>query len=544
MAGGMVIEGDPSVQIIVPSDTPLRSGKIAKSASVEMIEELVDSFGQAAKRAVEAGMDCVELHAAHTYIIHEFLSPAMNRRTDQYGGSAENRAKFPLEVIRAIRKNIPPDMPLFIRVDALDDDLENGLTLDDVIQFCSWAKEADVDVVDVSRGNVLGPALAYEVPPLDIPVGFNVENAGAIRNATGLTTMAVGRINSAFFAEQVLAEGKADLIGMGRVQLTDPEFCNKAREGRVGEIVRCIGCNQGCYDAHLQPKAKHISCVRNPAVGRERELAYVRTKRPLKIGVVGGGMAGMEVADLLSERGHYVTLWEKKREKKKMLGGAFLDAGLAPRKQDMAAAANHKAMCLAKSNVKIYKDTEVTEEVLQKETWDILIEASGAEFIPPPITGIDRAIPVIHVLRDPSFAEGKVVIIGGSRIGLEAADLLSERGHPVTVIEQTANLGEDWGLTRKVLNMKILKERKVDMRPATRCIKIDQKKVIAETGGETIGMSADTVVIAAGISKPYGGWLKDYCGDRGISYFSLGDHERPGDVQAAILDAALLGRRL
>ena len=138
------------------------------------------------------------------------------------------------------------------------------------------------------------------------------------------------------------------------------------------------------------------------------------------MGVVGGGMAGMEVASLLSERGHDVTIWEKE----KVLGGAFLDAGLAPRKRDMAAAARHKAMRLAQSRVNIKTETKVTEEVLQGENWDILIEASGAEFIPPPITGIDRAIPVVHILRNPGLAEGKVVIIGGSRVGLEAADLL------------------------------------------------------------------------------------------------------------------------
>ena len=156
------------------------------------------------------GFDCVEFHCAHNYLPHSFLSGGINHRTDEYGGSLENRARFPLEAIRAIRSAIPEDMPIFMRIDAHDDYLENGLTIEEVAQFCKWAKEAGVDVLDISRGNIITPALKYEVPSLDLPCGFNIDNAAYIRKETGMLTVGVGRINTPELAEQILEEDKVD----------------------------------------------------------------------------------------------------------------------------------------------------------------------------------------------------------------------------------------------------------------------------------------------------------------------------------------------
>ncbi len=174
---------------------------------------------------------------------------------DEYGGSLENRARFLLECIKSIRENIPEDMPLFMRIDAHDDCVEDGLTIEEVIQFCKWAKEAGVDVLDVSRGNFSSAAIKYEVPPVDVPRGFNVENAARIKKETGMITVAVGRINDPEQADEIIRSGKADMVVIGRAQLADPEFCNKAKNGNVDDIVRCVGCNQGCYDGFSNPDA-------------------------------------------------------------------------------------------------------------------------------------------------------------------------------------------------------------------------------------------------------------------------------------------------
>ncbi|MEG1733103.1 MAG: tRNA-dihydrouridine synthase, partial [Longicatena sp.] len=196
-------------------------------------------------RAYLAGYDCIEFHCAHNYLPHSFLSGGLNHRKDEYGGSLENRARFPLACIRAIKENLPEAMPIFMRIDAHDDYLPGGLTIEEVIEFSKMAQEAGVDVLDVSRGNIITAASLYEVPPIDVERGFNVDNAARIREETGILTIAVGRINTPQQAEDILKGNKADLIVMGRAQLADPDFCNKAKDNRDCDIVHCVGCNQG-----------------------------------------------------------------------------------------------------------------------------------------------------------------------------------------------------------------------------------------------------------------------------------------------------------
>ena len=215
--------GDPNAMIIVPSDTPAGE-HVIPGASKEVIKDVVRAFGEAARRAVEAGFDCVEFHAAHGYSPHSFLSAAINKRDDEYGGSLENRARYSIECIKAIRENIPEGMPILMRIVAHDDYLEGGLTIEDIIEFCKMAKEAGVDVLDVSRGNAHSAGVKFEVPSIDIPRGFNVENAARIRKETGMITIAVGRINDPRQADDIIASDKADMVCMGRAQIADPEF--------------------------------------------------------------------------------------------------------------------------------------------------------------------------------------------------------------------------------------------------------------------------------------------------------------------------------
>lgn len=169
-----------------------------------------------------------------------------------------------------------------MRIDAHDDYLENGLTIEDVIAFCKLAKEAGVDVLDISRGNILTAGLKYEVPPVDVPHAFNIKNAARIRKETGMLTIGVGRINTPELAEKILEEDQVDMVVMGRAQLADPEFCNKAKAGKLEEIDYCVGCNQGCYDGFENKESPHITCLRNPAVGREAECKIIPSEKPQK----------------------------------------------------------------------------------------------------------------------------------------------------------------------------------------------------------------------------------------------------------------------
>lgn len=215
----VMFSGDTDVSVVLPSEFKVGDDYVIPGASIEVIKECIAAFGKAAKRAVQAGYDAIEFHAGHNYTPHSFLSGAFNKRTDEYGGTLENRGRFLIECIESIRNNIPEDMPLFMRIDAHDDCLEDGLTIEEVIEFCKSAKKAGVDVLDVSRGNFSSAAIKYEVPPVDLPRGFNVENAARIKKETGMITVAVGRINAPEQADEIIRSGKADMVAIKAVMM-------------------------------------------------------------------------------------------------------------------------------------------------------------------------------------------------------------------------------------------------------------------------------------------------------------------------------------
>ncbi len=540
--GSIAVAAHQGIQVIVASDLELAPGYVVKGADKALIDELTTCYGKAAHRAVEAGYDCVEVHMAHNYILHSFLSPAINKRTDEYGGTFENRARFPLAVIESIRKNIPDDMPLFMRIDAQDDYLENGMTIEDVIAFCKLAKEAGVDVLDISRGNIISAGIKFEVPPIDLPRAFNIENAARIRRETGMVTMGVGRINDPELADRLLQEDKLDLVGIGRAQLADPEFCNKSREGRLDDIVRCVGCNQGCYDACESHVIPHITCLRNPALGKENEYRISKTKEPKTVLIAGGGMAGMEAADVLYARGHHPVLCEASDR----LGGQFLLAGEAPRKLEMKLAAMSKGEQITRRGVDVRLNTPVTPALIEELKPDVVINAIGALPIIPPIPGID--LPHVknshEILGGKASVEGNVVVIGGGLVGLETAEYLSDKGCKVTVVEMLEGLGTDLGTTRKVCVMENLYMEGVTQMPNCKCLEITTDGVVVDNGGEKQTISCDYVVAAVGVHSADFSAEEALCKKNGIPVYTIGDAEKPRRAIDATADAARIAREI
>ncbi len=539
--GGMVAATYRMDAVIIPSDLPLPNGHVIPGATVEAISEIVQSFGEAARRAVEAGFDCVEFHAGHNYSPHAFLSPAFNKRTDEYGGSLENRARFSLECIRAIRKNIPDTMPLFMRIVAHDDYLEGGLTIEEVIEFCKMAKEAGVDVLNVSRGNFSSAAIKYEVPPIDLPRGFNVKNAARIKKETGMITIAVGRINDPALAEEIIASGQADMVTVGRGQLADPDFCKKAKEGRVEDIVKCIGCNQGCYDGFVSPDSPHITCLRNPAVGREAEFRLSPAKEPKKVLIAGGGVAGLEAAITLKRRGHEPVLCEASDT----LGGQFLLAGRAPRKEEMTEAAIAMGEMAKRENVDIRLSTPVTPNLIREIHPDEVIIAIGAEPVKPDIPGIDlpHVASAHDVLAGKAEAKGNVVVIGGGLVGLETAEYLAAGNH-VTVLEMQDDVGKDLGQLRKICVMEHLHMSGVQLVTNATCVEIKDNAVVIEKDGERQEIACDSVVVAVGAKPRASEDLSSYCDGAGIPFHIIGDAVRARKALDAIAEAAEVARRI
>lgn len=407
-------------QILVPSDMPVSPDCTIPGMSREQIHEIVKAFGQAARRAVEAGYDIIEIHNGHTYLQHMFLNPGFNKRSDEYGGSFENRARFPLEVIREVRANMPEGMPLSIRICSRDDELPENLTREDMIAFAKLAKAEGVDILSVSRGNSLSSALKINVPPVDVRQGFNIEDAEIIRRETGMITAVAGRINRPSMAEDFIAQGRVDMVVMARANLADPEFCSKAKAGAEDTINYCIGCNQGCFDPNMLEENRyndtHITCLRNPAVGREKEYAFVRTASPKTVLIAGGGMGGLEAAYRLQMLGHRAILCEASDH----LGGQFILAGETPRKGEFKQAALDNARRAERSGAEIRLNTPVTPELIEEIKPDAVIIAVGAEPIRISLPGLElKKVYNSHdVLAHKCKPEGSVGIIGGGMVGL------------------------------------------------------------------------------------------------------------------------------
>ena len=515
--GGLAVSMDPSAQILLPSDMNLGQYTIP-GITLEQIKEVVLCYGQAARRAVEAGYDCIEFHLAHNYLPHSFLSGGLNHRTDEYGGSFENRCRFPLEVIDAIRNNIPEDMPLFIRIDAHDDFLEKGLTIEEVIDFCNIAKNHGVDVLDVSRGNILTAATIYEVPPIDVPQGFNIENASRIRKETNMLTIGVGRINHEDFAEKLLAEDKVDMVVMGRAQLADPELVNKLKEGRTQDIIHCIGCDQGCYDGFTDVvNREFITCMRNPNIGHEAEHTFTKTKNPKHVWIVGGGVGGMEAAKVLKELGHEPEIFEASNH----LGGQFIIAGKAPGKKEMEDAAIEMAKQTERI-CKIHLNTKVTPEMIEEKKPDHVIIATGALPIALRLDGEDQIhhVQANDVLMGKEKLSGYIAIIGGGLVGLEAADYLATQGCKVTVLEMKDKIGADLGSLRQIAVMMKMNQLKVELKPSSKVNSLSKEGVVLESG-QTI--PCEHVVYAVGSKSVDNSELCSMMDKLSIPYQIIGD---------------------
>lgn len=541
--GGLAVASDPDAMIIIPSDMPVQGTDITiPGATVEIIKEAINTFGEAARRAVEAGYDCIEFHAGHNYVPHTFLSPAFNHRTDEYGGSLENRARFSLECIKAIRNNIPEDMPLFMRIDAHDDYLENGLTIEEVIEFCKMAKEAGVDVLDVSRGNFSTAAIKYEVPPVDLPRGFNVENAARIKRETGMITVAVGRINDPAQAEEIISSGKADMVVIGRAQLADAEFCNKAKAGDVDSIVRCVGCNQGCYDGFVSTEMPFITCMRNPALGREAEYALVKTNNPKKVLVAGGGMAGLEAAITLKRRGHNPIVCESGDS----LGGQFVLAGAAPRKEEMMEAAIAMGEQAKREGVEIRLSTPITIELIEEVNPEEVIIAIGAEPMKLRVPGAE--LPQVTnshaVLAGKVSVSGDVVVVGGGLVGLEVAEYLSGKVGKITVVEMLDQVAKDLGDLRKISVMESIYHSGINTLTNAKCIQIKDDAVIIEKARDVQEIKCNSVVVAIGAKSRSFDHIAAYCEEKKIPYHVIGDAVRARRALNSTAEAAALARQI
>lgn len=528
-------------QTIAPSAIPhVVFREMPLEMTKEQIKEIVEAYGDAAVRAKKAGFDAIELHGAHGYLLNQFMSAYSNKRTDEYGGTLENRTRFAVEVIKNIKQKVGNDFPLSYRISA-NEYVPEGLTIDDTVIAAKMLEEAGVDVIHVSNG--LFEKLQYTIAPIDVPVGFNVPNAEAIKSAVNIPVIAVGRINDPVFAEKLIEEGKCDFIALGRASLTDPEFVNKAKEGRLDDIIRCVGCNQGCVGGD-RPEKDHVgpACLRNASIGREQSYKIKLAEVKKKVLVIGGGAAGLEAATTLKNRGHEVILCEKTNQ----LGGQFYLAGKAPTKGEMSEAALQMGRIAQRAGVEIRLNTEVTKELIGEINPDEIVVASGSKPFIPQIPGYNKenVVTAHDVLRGTvEEVEDTVAIIGGGLVGVETAELLTSQGKKVIIVEMLDEVAKELVHLRKIFAIEFIKNHDIKTYTSSKCIEIKDNSIVIEQDGTSEEIQGiGTVVMAVGSKSD--NTMADILKDMDYPYHVIGDAFKARKAINAIWEAAAIGRQI
>jgi 2,4-dienoyl-CoA reductase-like NADH-dependent reductase (Old Yellow Enzyme family)/thioredoxin reductase len=503
--------------------------------TVDGIHELVTKFGDAAIRAVQAGFELIEIHGAHGYLINQFLSGFSNIREDEYGGDTAGRSRFAREIVREVRSRIGEDFPLSFKISA-QEFVPGGLTVDESIEIVRILIDAGIDIVQVSAGNDATPEWICQ--PMFMKKACLADSAAKIKKVLNIPVMAVGRINDPVIADDIIKNGEADLVCMGRGLLADPELPNKAMEGRMDEIRKCIACNT-CMESIF--RLGHVECLVNPTLGREKEMAFHPAKTPKSVMVVGGGPGGLNVAWVAAKRGHNVKLFEKKS----VLGGQLVPGSSAGYKKELRDLVEFQKRQVAKFGVKCFLNHEVTPKMIKEENPDVVVLATGSYPILPPVEGIDKKIvvSVADLLTGEEIGNTATVVIGGGPTGCEVALHISESGSPVTIVEMLSSIGVSLeSITRKVLISK-LKENNVHIMTECALLRVEDDGVVLRSmGGKEIFLEAQRVVMAIG-NRP-DTTLYENIKDYGLEVHQIGDCLEPRSAKAAIYEGAVLGRSI
>ena len=540
----------------LPDDTP-------RAMTIDEIKELIKKYGLAAQRARQCGFDAVELHGAHGYMPLQFLSAYTNRRTDEYGGSLKNRARFALETIRSIKEHAGEDFTLIYRLSA-DEDVPNGVTIEEACTFAKWAEEAGADAIHVSAGTwdsrlhkymdviagkaspegknlSYGVATSMWVPPNYTPRGSLVHLAAAVKKHVTVPVIAVCSITPEM-AEEIIEKGDADFISMGRQTIADPDYPSKIAAGKPEEIRRCLRCNE-CLGEVM--KSCGISCAVNPEAGKEYEsfvgVSPATSKK--RVAVVGAGPAGMQATLTATERGHDVTLYEKEDR----LGGALYHVGIPDFKLDYRDYTDYIINAVKKCGAKIVTGTKVDGDTLAKGGFDVIIVATGASTFKPPIDGTkDESILDPLKVLEGGIPEGlDVVVSGAGLVGCEVAMFLAEKGKNVTMIDMLPEPAPDMPIyTKWVLNSK-LAELGIKIKTDHEIVEMTGKHVRCKHDGNITEFIADAVVCALGLKsrKQLTEELRDKLKNT-VDIIPVGDTNSPRKIMQAVHEGFHAARRI
>jgi 2,4-dienoyl-CoA reductase (NADPH2) len=539
---------------IAPSPVFSKYSKIEpKEMTLEDIRTVQIAFGSAAARAKEAGFEGVEIIGSAGYLITQFLSPLKNLRQDEYGGSFKNRVRFPRQVIEMVKETVGGDFPVGIRM--AGNDFVPGSTTDrETPKIASVYEKAGVDVINVTGGwhESRVPQLPMELPE----AGFSYL-AMNIKQAVSVPVMASNRITTPDRAEQILKDGMADMVNLGRVLIADPFWPEKAKAGKPEQIRPCVACSQGCTDEIFS--GRPVYCIGNARAGFEGDRPILKATTPKTIMVIGAGVAGLEAAVTAKRRGHDVLIYEKDTD----IGGQIWIAAAPPHKQALLEYLRYYRAMVEKYEIPVILNTKVDKGLIQKIAPDHVVVAQGAKPLVPVIDGTDDACVLSSwdVLKENPFLGKKVAVIGGGAAGLETASFIAQKGtltpemlhflmtydaleterikhymfngtSRVTVFEMLEKAGQDVGKSTKWILMSNLKRYGVDIKTSARVLSIRDKAVTFEIDGNEETRVFDAVVMASGAIAA--DTLEKEILSLNISFSTVGDCIKPGKINDAI----------
>ena len=477
---------DMGIQIYGPSETEFH-GKPVLAMTEEIIEETIADFVKGAKYAKRAGFGMVTLHGGHGWLIHQFLSPTINHRTDRWGGSTENRTRLAREICAAIKKEVP-GMVVELRISGFEGTPE-GYEIDEGVRIAELL-DGYPDILHVSAG---ASTFTVTHPSMFDPDGVNVRLAAAIKPRMRRSKVAtVGALSDPAYLEEIVASGQADIVEMARGLIADPDLPNKARTGRADDVDRCIRCYH-CFSEVMS--SGQFCCTLNPAIGREEEYSTAPLPAEKKqVLVLGGGVAGMQAAITAAKRGHRVSLYEKSDR----LGGVLLCEEKVPFKKHLAEYLARQARRLYDAGVEVHLNCALTPAEAEALGADVVIAAIGSKAAMPDIPGLERTVEVTKAYSAPEALGKKVLILGGGMAGTELAIYLQSLGREAVVIEAEKTLNFVNNSCHRSAVLEQLRKRGIEARTQTRVKAIDGNRVLCETPEGEIALEADSIVNALG----------------------------------------------
>ena len=547
-AGASAISSRINMQPVSASDVPSKEGgEIPRPLSREEILHIIKKYGEAAKRAQTAGFDAVEIHAGHSYLISQFLSPITNKRTDEFGGSVENRTRFCRMVIDEVRKQVGPFFPIMLRLSA-DELMEGGNTLDDTLEYLDYLQE-EVDIFDVSCG--LNGSIQYQIDANYLPDGWRSYMAKAVKEKFNKPCISMGNIRDPKVAERILADGDADLIGMGRGLIADPAWVNKVATGHECDLRKCISCNVGCAGNRIGVN-RPIRCTVNPSVLEGDVYKKLHVNKNCNVVVIGGGTAGLEAACTAAEVGCNTFLLEKGSE----LGGLASLISKIPAKNRLADFPHylmHRAEQL--ENLYIFTNTEGTPENIRKFHPNIIVSSTGSAPLLPPIAGLNDRIDnedyniysilgmINHINDFPKDLEGKkVVVVGGGAVGLDVVEFFADRNADISIVEMMDQIVRDLDPVSKNDTKAMMKKHNVHQLTKTALLEIKDSSFLVKGDGEPYELPFEYGFVCLGMraqGQLYQSLAEEFSSED-VEIMNIGDSQRA----RRIIDGTQEGRNI